>query len=198
MKNWYGILLGSCLILLIIGSIISIFTSTPVVKQMTTEELLASLDSSNTNYPSGGPIKEVEVANWNYSQESDPMTDKEMYFAQCTSSNSLFFDFPYDGGYPLIITVRKMNGKNEVLLQIAKGQFSRAEIPVKIRFDDETLKSYDFDFPADASSNYIFLHSPSTIIDKLKSAKEVKIEAPFYQGGKQVAEFSVSNFVWKH
>lgn len=127
------------------------------------------------------------------------MTDKIIYFANCDASNVLNFGFPYEGGSTLTILVRKMDGKNEVILQVSKGQFSSAyDSSVKMKFDNGKVLSYDFTEAADGSSDYIFLHPASSIIKKIKNAKSIKIEAPFFEQGRQVAEFNVSGLNWMH
>ncbi|MBS0647374.1 MAG: hypothetical protein JSR97_12415 [Verrucomicrobia bacterium] len=127
------------------------------------------------------------------------MDDKLMYFAVSNSTNDLEFDFPYKGGSTLSIIVRNMNKENDVMLQISKGQFgSSYSQKVKIKFDDGKIESYSFSDAADGSSNYIFLENSKSLIAKLKAAKHLKIEAPFFQAGRQVAEFDVSGFEWPH
>lgn len=143
--------------------------------------------------------KEETASNWKYSEQKDKMTDKAIYFAQCTSLNQLNFDFPYDGGSTLTILVRKSDGKNEVILQLSKGQFnSPYNSRVSIKFDDNGILKYEYSSAADGSSNYIFLSSANQIIQKLKTARLVKIEAPYFQGGRQVAEFNVEGLDWNH
>lgn len=138
------------------------------------------------------------IENWSYGEQVDKMTDKTMYFASCQSTNKVEFDFPYDGGSSLSITVRNMNGANEVILQISKGQFmSSYSSAVKIKFDDEAIKSYNFTEPSDNSNDYIFLNSGPSIIKKLRTAKKLKIQPQFFQEGQTVFEFDVAGLKWE-
>lgn len=138
-----------------------------------------------------------EVDNWMYNEQSDPMSEKMIYFAKCRSNNSINFDFPYDGGSYLDITIRKMNGVNEVILSITKGQFmSPYNSTVKMKFDDGPVKSYSFNDAADGSSDYIFLNGAKGIIQNLKKAKRIKVEPDFYQEGQTVFNFDVEGLKW--
>jgi hypothetical protein len=135
--------------------------------------------------------------NWSYAEEKDPMTDKVRYFATCTSVNLVDFAFPYDGGSYLKILIRKMNGKDEVILTITKGQFINSYSgSVKIKFDEEPVKSYSFNEASDGSSDVIFLNVSNGIIAKLKKAKKVKIQPEFYQAGQTVFQFDVEGLKW--
>lgn len=143
--------------------------------------------------------KPVEVINWDYYQKTDEMTEKVSYFATCVSNNQAHFDFPYEGGSRLTLTIRKRNGVNEVILSISKGQFSSSYSgSVKIKFDNEQPRTYTFNEPADYSSDYIFLNGSSSIIAKLKKASKVKIQPPFFQHGQVVFEFDVAGLKWEH
>lgn len=138
--------------------------------------------------------------NWSYSNETDPMTNKIRYFATVESTNSIEFASPYDGGSKLQIIIRKMNGQNEVILQITKGQFMSVynNKNVKIKFDDADVKDYGFNEPADASSTYIFMNSSAQLIQKFKKSKIVKIQPQFYQEGQSVFEFDVEGLKWDY
>ena len=162
----------------------------------------STVSSDSTQVMNSGTVNTTEieksVSNWNYSEQKDAMTDKTMYFAIASSINNLNFDFPYDGGSTLYIQIRKKDGTNEVMLNISKGQFNSAyDNVVSMKFDNGGITKYGFDEPSGGSSNLIFLHSPKSIIDKIKKAKHLKIEAPFYQAGRQVAEFNIGGLDWK-
>ncbi|MGQ0739123.1 MAG: hypothetical protein ACT4OJ_08710 [Bacteroidota bacterium] len=145
------------------------------------------------------PVPVKEEINWDYSEEKDEMTEKVRYFASCISTNTAYFDFPYDGGSNLNLLIRKMNGRNEVILRISKGQFgSSYSSTVKIKFDEEQPKIYGFNEAADGSSDYIFLNGGPSIILKLKNSKKVKIQPPFYQEGQVVFEFNTDGLKWEY
>lgn len=158
------------------------------------------IDSAAGIIPAPDQSSSSTKSNWTYEDRKDEMTDKPWYTASITSENHVNFDFPYEGGSFLRMTIRKMKGSYDVMLSISKGQFSGSynSPSVAIRFDDAPAKRYGFDEPADNSSDLIFLHSASSIIKQLKKAKKVKIQAPFYQGGEPVFEFNTEGLVWEH
>lgn len=184
--------------------LICLFAEISCNPPMPKDKNIAVADSTTVTIPSSDvsstsaaiPAKEE---NWKYSEETDKMTDKAIYFARCNATNTFNFSFPYEGGSVLSLLVRKMDGNNEVILQISKGQFSSAyNSSVEMKFDNGKILSYDFTEAADGSSNYIFLHPASSIIKKIRNSKSIKIEAPFFEQGRQVADFDVSGLDWKH
>lgn len=136
---------------------------------------------------------------WEYSENVDEMDGKKNYFAVLVSDNQLNFDFPYNGGSSGIISIRNMNGKNTIALRIETGQFMsnfNGSEYIRIKFDDAVLESYNFGTASDGSSDIIFPSLSNKIIDKFKKAKKVKIEAPFYNEGRKVLNFSTEGLVW--
>ena len=156
--------------------------------------------SSKGNQTSTEVKKEVEKkSNWVYEQDTDKMSGTIRYFAFTTSTNKIEFEFPYEGGSTFQLIVRNMGKRNEVLLSVSKGQF----IPsiglsenVRIKFDDEKPFYVGYDSPEDGSTDLIFLNSAQTIINKLKKAKKLMIEAPFFEAGRQIIYFDVDGFKW--
>lgn len=136
---------------------------------------------------------------WQYSESTDEMDNKKNFFAVITSDNKLNFDFPYDGGSSGYITIRNMDGKNSVAISIEKGQFmsnfNDSEY-IRIKFDDNELEKYSFDEAADGSSDYIFPRQSLKLISKIKKSKNIKIEAPFYNEGRQVLNFTTEGLIW--
>lgn len=94
-----------------------------------------------------------------------------------------------------------MNGKNEVILQITKGQFmtsiSGSEY-VRFKFDGGEPIKYYFNGSSDGDSTYAFINQSNALIKKIKDAKEIKIDVPLFQEGRPVFNFSVSGLKWNH
>lgn len=173
-------------------------------RQSATTSTVIADDSTKTYGGSwdGAPVASsvdttAAVQYWEYQESKDEMDGSVIKFASCTSINSVEFDFPYNGGSYLQLLVRKMKGRNEVILKISKGQFigSYSET-CKIKFDDGPVKEYGFNDAADGSSDCIFLESAASIIKQLKQARHVKIQPTFYQSGKEVFDFDVSGLQW--
>ncbi|HYD22905.1 MAG TPA: hypothetical protein VEB40_15585 [Flavipsychrobacter sp.] len=166
------------------------------------EEMEMAVPFTDTAIPAEvapAPAPPPEPVNWSYSESKDEMTGNVMYFAECSSTNSIQQDFPYEGDTRLAIIVREKNNRNAVLLAINKGQFmSSYSNDVRIKFDDKELRSYGYSTPDDGTSGLIFLEGASGLIKKLKTAKTLKIQPGIYQAGTAVFDFDVAGLEWKH
>ncbi len=154
-------------------------------------------DKSKTESKS---VENTQKNNWTYSEDTDKMEGTKIFYASTTSTNTVEFDFPYDGGSNFGIVVRNYEGKNEVLISVSKGQFMTSiggSESVKVKFDDEKPELYSYNSAADASSDLIFLINSSKFIEKLKTAKTVMIETTFFNSGSQIMEFNVDDFHWE-
>lgn len=137
--------------------------------------------------------------NWNYYDTEDEMTGEKRYFGECKSTNTIDFEFPYNGGSTMTIVVRNMNKKNELIVMIDNGQFMSNigdDEYLRIKFDDEQPMNVSYAGPADHSTEYIFPNNAAKLISKLKTAKKVMLEAPFYNSGRQIGQFNVEGFTW--
>jgi len=126
---------------------------------------------------------QTPLSSWSYRESTDKMTSKPVKFASVDSDNTLDFDFPYQGGSTGTLTIRRKDNKNEVMLFISKGQFSGNALGnrfVRLRFDEKPAINVGFDEPSDNSSTLIFLNSEEKIINELKKASVLKVEAEFY------------------
>lgn len=137
--------------------------------------------------------------NWFYEEREDKMTGAKKYYAICESTNQIDFDFPYNGGSTMGIQVRNMGQGNEVLITISKGQFmsnyDNSEF-LRAKFDDEQPMNLSYSEPSDGSSDVIFISSANKFIAKLKTAKKLMLEAPFYNSGRQIGEFNLEGLEW--
>ena len=147
------------------------------------------------------PITAEEApSNWEYSTDFDEMNERTMYFATCTSLNYHEFEFPYNGGSFLSLIVRNMNGKNEVLVKISKGQIhgSLNNEVIRFKFDDGKPESYYFSSAADGSSDVAFITQSSRLINKIRKAKKVKVDIPIFQEGRPVFDFNIEGLKWEY
>jgi predicted membrane protein len=148
-------------------------------------------------------VKQVKKTKyqWQYSQDTDPMTSDERYFANIYSTTWLSFKFPYNGGSEAYLVVRNMDGDNEVYLKVTKGQFISSynySECLRIRFDSDKPIDVFYTSPSDGSSDLIFLDSPDELIKRIKKAKSFIIEVAFYQEGNKLLNFNYDDFVWDH
>lgn len=135
---------------------------------------------------------------WSYSTQQDDMSGKPVRTARVTSTNSFNFDFPYSGRQKAELTIRRHpRWGNDVMVSIEKGQIlchSFSSCPVRIRFDDESAKTFTGTEPSDNSSEMVFIPGYKTLTSKLGKAKRLRVEFNVYQQGSVMAEFDVSGF----
>ena len=139
--------------------------------------------------------------NWVYQEGEDEMEGTKRYFAISTSTNELNFEFPYNGGSTSQFMVRNMGSTNEILMTISKGQFMGSfsgNETVRMKFDDDAPFNVSYNSADDGSSDVIFFNSTTKIISKLKNAKKLMIEAPFFDAGRQILYFDVEGLNWEH
>jgi hypothetical protein len=139
--------------------------------------------------------------NWSYHEEVDRMTGSKVYSAQVMSSTRKEFSFPYQGGSNFFLILKFENGKNKVVLKVSKGQLVPSytgETSYRIKFDEEQPINVSPSGTGSGIHNQVFLGSESEIIEKLKSAKKVLIEAECYKAGMVVLDFNVEGLIWEH
>lgn len=137
--------------------------------------------------------------NWTYQETTDEMSGDKSYFASCTSTNKLEFEFPYGGGSTFTLAIRNNKKSNNVYLSVDKGQFKTSIMnseSCRVKFDDGQPVNFSFVSSDDGSTDIIFFNSESKFISKLKKAKKVKIEAPFFNAGRQIIQFDVDGLKW--
>lgn len=146
------------------------------------------------------------ASSWVASYDNDEMRGTARKFLQNESSNDVQFDFPYNGGSKMVITLRskKIELKSgqkpedlkvtEALLSITKGQFichSFNDCQVSVKFDDGKIQKYSMTEAGDGSSDVIFFDQSSSFIKNVQSHKNLIIEAEFYQAGSRQFKFDL-------
>lgn len=164
-----------------------------------------SIDYSEFADSTYGTITEEDVPKvnkvWNYTTEKDEMDDSKNTFASLQSENTVNLDMPY-GATSAQIIVRKMKKYGtDVIIQVGQGQIFGSEYEndnyVMVRFDDKPALKFYFDEAADGSSEVVFLRKKSLFIDYAKKAKNIKVEVPFFQAGRQIFRFKTTqSLVW--
>lgn len=199
-------------ILIIIGVFLGLFMLIGMTKGCNPENNSISnaadsdsvvVDSSSSN-DSSKEVVNNDIKKWDFTTEKDEMRGSTNVWASITSDDYASFDFPYNGGSFLKITVRHMKRfGTDVLLGISSGQFDGNDYNednyVTVRFDHGSPQRYYFTEPSDGSSDQIFIDNSRKFIAKLKRAKKIIIEAPFYQSGLQTFHFTVDESLnWKY
>lgn len=146
---------------------------------------------------------ETTKSKWDFTFEKDQLTDSKNIWASITSDNYITQEFPYNGQTRAIITVRYMKKYGfDVIIQISQGQMNGTQYYgtdyITARFDNGSAKKYYFNESADGDSKVVFLRKSSEFIKNCKSAKDIVIDLPLYQGGRPVFNFHVDEpLTWR-
>jgi hypothetical protein len=136
---------------------------------------------------------------WRYTASEDDMTSGLVRLATINSLNEVTFEFPYQEPQRAQLQLRTHPrwGKN-VILSVDHGQFlcHFDGCSVSIRYDGGRAWEYPASEPADHSSKALFINDYQDIVQSLKKASKVRIEARFYQEGLRVFEFEVQPLEW--
>lgn len=148
------------------------------------------------------PKQEEVKSNWRYEEKTDEMTDQKIYFATCVSTNKEEFEFPYNGGSTLSIIIRNTGNQNEVIFYLSKGimnaSMGMGNEYIQIRFDNAKAEKYVYASSANGSLEYAFPSHSQDIINKLKSAKTVKVEVPVFNTARTIFNFNTEGLIWEH
>ena len=156
-------------------------------------------EGSRVNRSASSSIKNTEPSapQWQYSSNKDDMTGKVIKDALIESTNTLSFEFPYQGIQHAVLELgsHPRYGRN-VIFSIEKGQFlcRISECSVLVRFDDSPPVKFSAVGPADHNTTSIYISNYAGFTSQMLKAKKVRIEANFYHNGSQVLEFDVSKF----
>lgn len=131
---------------------------------------------------------------WRYDSDVDEMSGKKSQTARVKSSNTVNFDFPYQGAQHGTLTLRKHPrwGKN-VMFEIEHGQFMAGVtgVQVLVRFDDGAPVKFLASGPEDHSTAILFIRDYGRFVAQLRKTKTVRLSTSVYQQGSPVFEFEV-------
>lgn len=143
------------------------------------------------------------AAQWTYGEQRDEMSGKSERHAYVTSFNSLSLPFPYAGTNMGQLLIRKHPRYGlGVIFSIDKGQIICRSYgdgcSVKVKYDDGPVHHFSASPPDDGSSTHIFLNDPARFIAGAKKAKEIRVQATYYQGGSPALLFKTPGpLEWK-
>lgn len=137
----------------------------------------------------------VENTGWKYDTITNKMSDAKDIFCRVQSAESLSLDSPYDGVNFGTLTVRKMNGKIDVVISIMKGQITGGyeNEYFKARFDQGKQITFSYLEPSDNSTETIFVENTTKFLKLLRASKKVLVQIPLYHNGNQILEFNTEN-----
>ena len=139
---------------------------------------------------------------WDYRQQAEKMSGKNIGIALLASDNSLALDYPYAGenrGY-ILVRAHPKHGTHAIV-GVQQGQIlcSPALKPCRVfvKFDDAAPKSFRGIAAQDHSSTTIALDPPHEFIAAARKATKILVQLPMYQAGEPILEFSTpKGLVW--
>lgn len=179
--------------------IVVVFILLVVIANIFDEDEKSTAKDTSSATTTTTETKNKEESKWQYSEDVDEMTNEKSYFARCVSTNEIDFEFPYNGGSSFTLILRNKGKYNEIILQVSKGQFMTSIMSsdyCRVKFDDGKTLNYTYNSSEDGSANIIFFDHSKDFLAKLRSAKKLMIEAPFFDAGRQIIYFDVEGLVW--
>jgi hypothetical protein len=137
------------------------------------------------------------AAGWNYHNQNDETSGKPIKTAHSSSDTVHQLGFPYHGGTRGGLTLRQHpRWGTSIYFSTSNGQImcSSYSCSVVIRIDDGRPFTVTGTEPADNSSDTVFL--PTSIIQKLKTAKRAVVSVTMFHEGERAFTFDVANLVW--
>lgn len=162
-----------------------------------------AVDHSATSERSTSKTDETKGNNWKYATSKDEMRNMSSYFATTVSLNKQDFEFPYNGGSELALTLRLKNNSKDIFINVSKGQILCSGIDgceVSFKFDDKPIQSITMIEPESHDSDMLFVSYNKTVLklmNDMKHSKKLTIEVPFYREGKRQFNFDISGLDWK-
>jgi hypothetical protein len=159
--------------------------------------------SGSGGHSTGVPVSTQSVPTpaqaWQYTETKDQMRGIVTSYATVQSTNQLDFAFPYSGGSTATLILSREEGELNVILTIDKGQFTcfdNSGDKVAMRFDDGLVYTYGCTRSADVRTDIIFLSPEHQILNQLRKAKRVIVEAQFFQAGRHQLTFDIADLKW--
>lgn len=161
------------------------------------EKVASSQETTQDASVTSEPTKKE---NWINHVSKDEMRGTETRATRTISTNEADFEFPYNGGSNLVLTVRKGNGGTDLILNITKGQFICSSFDgckVNFKFDSGKIQTVTMVGSDTHDTDILFVESEKTtkmLIQKLKASKKLIIEPSFFQEGTKQFTFDVEGF----
>lgn len=198
MKKKWKVLIGVLAVLALIGYCSE--QSESESAKAKTDQAVDTAKTARTDKTTTENVEKKIKSYWSYNESVDEMTEVTNYFATCQSINEVDFEFPYEGGSHLSLVVRNMGKKNEVLFFISSGQFNSGidgqTITLKVD-NDEPFKINCYN-ASDGRTDVLFANNAEKLLEKIKQAKTLKVQAEFFQEGNKTFNFNVEGLQWEH
>lgn len=178
--------------------IITIFTIACSNAPKNNTVVLPSVDTTALNdFEAESLMNDRGPNKWEYKTSVNAMGD-ESKVASIDANDLVNFDFPYNGGSQGTILIRKKNNDLDIMFMISKGQIDTdyQGTYTRVKFDGDKPKRYLMSESSDNSSDVIFFNNEKALLEKIKKAKKMVVEVPFYQNGNVQFVFNVEKLEW--
>lgn len=143
------------------------------------------------------PAASAAIASgWRYTVEKDELRGTTRKVAYLDSPERLDFQFPYSGGTTATLYVsRRGSAKPVIGLKVDKGQFIcsiTGDTVIHVKFGDRPVEPFGCFVASDGSSDVIFMSHADLFLARMRKAKTLMIEAPFYREGVRQIRFDTA------
>lgn len=146
----------------------------------------------------GGSGKSAE-SGWTYASEKDKMRGGTNKTATVSATEPIRLGFPYGESTPSLVVRQDAKYGFDIYLS-ANGQFlcrTYSNDTLSVKFDNGSIREWSCAEPESGSSEIVFINQAKRFLGELKKAKEVTIEAPMYEAGRQQMTFRVEGLKWE-
>lgn len=150
--------------------------------------------------PTNATSESVKPENWFNNVSKDEMRGTETRSTRTISTNQADFEFPYNGGSNLVLTVRKGKSGTDLIINITKGQFICSSFDgckVNFKFDSNNIQSVTMVGSDTHDTDVLFVQNETTakkLMEKMKVSKKLIVEPSFFQEGTKQFIFNVEGF----
>lgn len=170
-----------------------------VICLTTTEPILVQTNPSGKPGSTSNVAGNRQARQWRYEQRNNS-AGQPVYTASVESVNLVPFDFPYQGGSVVTLTLRKGQQDTFVALEVSKGLFTRSFLGghARVRFDGAQAVTYTLSAAANGRANIVFIDTAPAFIRKLKTARKMVIRLEFAGQPTREVQFSTQGLRWNH
>ena len=140
-------------------------------------------------------------ADWIYKKDIDKMTSDTSHIGYVICKQPLCNSAVRGDVVPYLM-LDNSDGINYFVVSLNGGQFAAAASPVdvKLRFDTAPAEEHSFYYTDDIAKSAVCVSGTNAnkLIEKLRQAKHLYVEAELYPFGDQVMEFHVAALRWKY
>lgn len=136
---------------------------------------------------------------WRYSEHTDDLEGFTWRTATLRSTNTVDFDFPYNGGSHGLIIVREHQRHGDaIMFRVSKGQIlcGSRDCGVTIKAGDREPQRISASTATDGSSDMLFLHNFGPILSHLKPGEELRMQVEFYREASRTFVFDAAGLQW--